>query len=289
MASVGDKLRKARVEQGRELAGIAGKTRISHAYLEAIEKGDSGALPGSFFARSFVRQYAAELGIPWAEIEPDLARWLPAEPAVEPFRLKPNSPVAGLAPLTHVLDGGRRPRRKVFGAVAALILVIGACAALYAYWLRGQRTPLIPAVAPNPVAAAQAPPVPPAPPVSAALEPEAPVAPAAAQAEAPASEPAPQGPLWFEISAVEEVWVRVKTGDRTLYMGILQPGESRRFSGLEFATLRVGNAGGLTLRVNGRPVPRIGPRGHIRVIHLTPEKTDIVAPPRTPARFDEGN
>lgn len=64
-------------------------------------------------------------------------------------------------------------------------------------------------------------------------------------------------------------------------------GESRRFTGLEFATLRVGNAGGLTLRVNGRAVPRIGPPGTIRVINLTPETIDIVIPPRKPVRLEE--
>ena len=286
MATVGNKLREARIEQGRDLARIADEIRVNPAYLEAIEKGDFGALPGAFFARSFVRQYAAELDIPYAEIEPDVERCLAAEPAAEPPRLRPNTPVAGLAPVTHMLEGGRRPRSKVFGSVAALVLVIGACAALYAYWLKGQREAPVPSVFPDSVAATPAPVVPPSP---AAAQQEAPVAPAVAGVEA--AEPAPErkGPLWFEIAAVEEVWVRVKTGDRTLYMGILQPGDSRQFSGLEFATLRVGNAGGLTLRVNGRPVPRIGPRGHIRVINLTPEKTDIVAPPRTPARFEQNN
>ena len=122
MATVGNKLREARLEQGRDLSRIAGEIRVNPAYLEAIEKGDFDALPGAFFARSFVRQYAAELGIPFADIKEDLKRWLPAEPAAEPPRLRPNTPVAGLAPVTHMLEGGRRPRSKVFGAVAALVL-----------------------------------------------------------------------------------------------------------------------------------------------------------------------
>ena len=74
--------------------------------------------------------------------------------------------------------------------------------------------------------------------------------------------------------------MRVRNGETTLFSGILQPGDSRRFEGLEQASLRVGNAGGLELAVNGEPGRMVGPRGQIRIVTLTPDAVNIAAPPR---------
>ena len=36
------------------------------------------------------------------------------------------------------MDGGRKPRRRVFGALAGLVVVVGACAGIYSLWLGGE-------------------------------------------------------------------------------------------------------------------------------------------------------
>ena len=45
------------------LRQIADHTKISIASLEALERSDASRLPGGIFARSFVRSYAAEVGL----------------------------------------------------------------------------------------------------------------------------------------------------------------------------------------------------------------------------------
>ena len=79
MGSVGEKLRQERESQGRDLAQVAAETRIGSDYLAAIEADDLECLPGGFFTRSFIRQYARLLGVPDSEIEQDLSRLLTEE------------------------------------------------------------------------------------------------------------------------------------------------------------------------------------------------------------------
>lgn len=59
----GAELRQAREKRGISLGEIATATKISMMVLEALEKNNVSKLPGGIFARSFVRSYAAEVGL----------------------------------------------------------------------------------------------------------------------------------------------------------------------------------------------------------------------------------
>src|SRR5271166_4016446 len=72
MTSVGKVLRTEREAQGREMTEIAEELCITKRYLRAIEEDDLKSLPGSFFYKSFVRQYAALLGVDETRFEPGL-------------------------------------------------------------------------------------------------------------------------------------------------------------------------------------------------------------------------
>src|SRR5580700_7295235 len=69
MNSVGEILRGARESQGRELAEIAEDLCITRRYLQALECDDLSNLPGTFFYKSFVKQYAAILGVPLSKLQ----------------------------------------------------------------------------------------------------------------------------------------------------------------------------------------------------------------------------
>lgn len=58
-----DRLREAREQAGLSLEDVQERTKIQVQYLEAIEKGDFEQLPGSFYARAFIRAYAEHLGV----------------------------------------------------------------------------------------------------------------------------------------------------------------------------------------------------------------------------------
>jgi hypothetical protein len=84
------------------------------------------------------------------------------------------------------------------------------------------------------------------------------------------------GKLTLDIAAREEVWVSVKSGGKTVFSGILRPEQSRTVDNLDAASLMTGNAGGLDVRWNGKPIGPIGQRGQVRVVEFTPENYQIL-------------
>jgi Helix-turn-helix domain len=58
MFTVCEVLQRARLDQGIDLATVAARTKINAKYLQAIEADDRKSLPGGFFYKSFVHQYA---------------------------------------------------------------------------------------------------------------------------------------------------------------------------------------------------------------------------------------
>lgn len=60
---IGILLKEAREEKGFTLDNIQEKTKIQKRYLVAIEQGDFNALPGKFYVRAFIREYAEAVGL----------------------------------------------------------------------------------------------------------------------------------------------------------------------------------------------------------------------------------
>jgi hypothetical protein len=63
MAKFGDTLRFARKRRGISLAQISESTKISQRYLQALETGAFGDLPGGIFNKGYVRAYAKLVGL----------------------------------------------------------------------------------------------------------------------------------------------------------------------------------------------------------------------------------
>ena len=60
---IGDTLREARMRQKIDITEIEAKTKIRAKYLRAMENEEFDLLPGSTFAKSFLRTYAEALGL----------------------------------------------------------------------------------------------------------------------------------------------------------------------------------------------------------------------------------
>ncbi len=61
--SLGTSLRKLREAKNLSLRNVEDKLHIRRAYLEAIEKGEYGAIPSEIYVRGFLRSYARFLGV----------------------------------------------------------------------------------------------------------------------------------------------------------------------------------------------------------------------------------
>jgi cytoskeleton protein RodZ len=117
----------------------------------------------------------------------------------------------------------------------------------------------------------------------------APPNPAGAQAAPPPAQPAPMAPAPYappaegrfrvDLVASEPVWVAAMVDGKAVFSGTLEPAQGRTLEASSNVRLRVGNAGGLGVNLNGKPIGGIGPRGQIRVVELTPGGSQVLLPP----------
>src|SRR5579864_5806159 len=163
MNSVGAILRTERERQSRATAEIAEELCITQRYLRAIEQDDLKSLPGTFFYKSFVRQYAAIVGIDPTSLQPGVdALTMVTEPLPVPggdprytthtAEARPHEkPIRDLDPIVRE-DNRRYFQSSHIGlSIAGLVAVLLACSGFYSWYNR----------APEPVSAAkqqQAPP-----------------------------------------------------------------------------------------------------------------------------------
>lgn len=294
MPSAGELLRSERLKRNRTLAEIAAQTCISRRYLEAIETDSTKDLPGEFFYKAFIRQYAGALELDDSTTEHILSSAVP---------LNDPDPVPVLSQVyerAHTGEPNRwRPATPV--AVGLLFAVLAGGSLLYAWWQ--QRSQATPESEPRPSAQESTPlrstpePAPVQQPAAAAPESQ-PAAPVTAPGAAPSTQPsaaAPPSPApassappltlgqpGIEISATEAAWVQVQSDGKTLFIGTLEPNQPRQFPVGANATLRTGNAGAVDVRFHGNPLGPLGPKGQVRVVRFTPQGAEIVPPKPKP-------
>lgn len=68
MNEIGDKLKEARKAKGYTLDDLQQMTKIQKRYLIAVEEDNLEVLPGNFYARAFIKQYADSVGLNGEEL-----------------------------------------------------------------------------------------------------------------------------------------------------------------------------------------------------------------------------
>jgi transcriptional regulator with XRE-family HTH domain len=293
MTSVGRVLRSARERQGRAVAEIADELCLTQQYLRAIEEDDVKSLPGTFFYKNFVKQYAAIVGVKEAELRLGVEALTAAiEEPVLPGTLAP-PPLRPLDPI--VADSNRRyfANTRLSLSVGGLVVVLMACSGFYAWWMPPKE---VAAAKPRPVPVAVqtavqnvVQPVSQPAPVSMAVSAENP--PAAqtptVQVTAEAQTQTVDGinHVALNLAATEKTWLSITSEGRRIFSGFLEPSQTKTLTGLDAARMTVGNAGGINVLLNGKPIGPIGKSGQVRVVLFTPDNFEVLPldPPATPA------
>jgi cytoskeleton protein RodZ len=324
MTAIGETLRRERLRRNLDLETISHELKISPKLLEAIEAEKFERLPGGVFAKSFVRQYARFLGLDEEEMAGEVQRILQPAGEVSSLTETPQSTAPPIQlPRVEAWEAVGESRFKwssPLPALALVVVVMMACAGVYSWWQRTRHSVLAHDNAPAPVSAVrqpvpvQASPVPPAQPpaeraqatpaapteqapqpVAAqpiagqpdAAQPVAPPVPAQKVSTLPPQQPSnPNAAVRVELMADEPVWVLARTDGKYLFSGTLEPNQSRTVEANTTVVLRLGNAGGVNITLNGKSLGTLGPKGQVRTVQLTSGGFEIVAAPKPPALLD---
>jgi len=283
MTSIGERLRRQRLQNGTSLEKVSLETKIGVRLLEAIEASQFEKLPGGVFRRSFVLQYARALDLDPEEIAAELNQLnqfdeMPALPAADAIAAREQK--AGPAFSFRGDLGGFSG--STIGSLIAAVGVIMACALIYTWWQSAGPAKVQSAAAPAAPHAEVVVPAAPAPPPTVAPTPAA-AEPTPVPAPVPAT-PVPSAMLTpgdpahvrVGLSADEKTWVSVSSDGKNVFSRSLEPHETKIVEGLAKVRLLVGNAGGVEISLNGKPIGPIGPRGQVRVVELTPAGFQIV-------------
>ena len=257
MQSVGTTIRTARLQAGLTLEQICAGTCIPVKILQALEEDDLRSISSAFLYRSFIRQFAGCVGIAPAVLEPAIAEIAARFP-------EPRVPGQDEAVALRTVVKPLRRRRKIRWLYPAVSfgLVLVACSGFYAFWQQNklQRSPLnaiLPAVDSRAVSSSVTP-----------------------------SSPPPQGAVSFdgesrfrvELSAVERTWLSIRSDGKPVYSGILEIDQTKVLEGHQEGQLRTGNAGGINIVFNGKPMGVAGPHGSIRTVVFTPDNYQVLSP-----------
>jgi cytoskeleton protein RodZ len=127
-----------------------------------------------------------------------------------------------------------------------------------------------PSAAPSPTAPAPTPPS--TPPTSTVAAPPPPPPPETGAApEGPRVYGVTNGPARIVIRATADSWIQIRDRDGS-QARILKPGEVYRVPDRPGLTMRVGNAGGVEILVDGKPTPALGQAGQTRNVALDPAR-----------------
>ena len=253
-------LKALREASGLSLPDIFETTRVGLIYLAAVESGEFNRLPPPVYARDFIRKYARTVGIDEKPILNRYEKYLESlKPTIKETEIQKPWPETG----------GRN--RFLFASLVAVIIAGALVSALFLYDQAGK--PPSPAPVVESLSPAQVIPVP----AQAAAVTNSPAQITASKsAPAPAGKsilpPAAAGKMYhLVIEARELTWIRITEDRNPSYQALLKPGDKIERMASDYFQLDIGNAGGINLTFQGKPLGSIGKQGQI--IHMRlPEK-----------------
>ncbi len=288
--SVGAHLKKTREGQGLSFDQVASLTRIQSKFLQALEEEDFQQLPEQVFTRGFVRTYARAIGL---DEEETLQRF--SESSREYYQQGQQAQNQAQLQL-------QQEQRGKFNRNLVIIVTIVIIVALGFLLPRQQESSPPPTeksdsspavqsapsgstVSPEFETTTEAPSTPSAPMSEPEEMPVEPLEPTPmAQSDTSAQDPIqeeekpptpsvalPTDPIRLEIEATQLTWVVVQSDTDSPQEALLQPAQKGTWEAQQQFTLTLGNAAGVTVRLNGEAQGPFGNPGEVvREVVLKP-------------------
>lgn len=241
--SVGEILRKTREHYGQSINDVAANLNIRANQLSALEQGHLEQIPGRVYAIGFVRSYSEYLG-------------LDGDKMVQIFKAqsvgKRVKPDLKFPVITH--EGNEPSIHLIIASLTGLILFIAYLSIFHAPSRQPTTIPPVPeAIKEKTISMFE--------PARVAAEK------ATAQAQTLANAPPSADSLsaTMELRVSEESWVEItnETG-AVVVRQILKPGAVFIVPDDQNLTLATGNAGGLTVYIDGKKIKTLGKKSQVR-------------------------
>lgn len=254
MAGEGKILRTAREEKGWSLMDAEEATKIRVRYLQALEEENYAILPGTAYSKGFLRTYANHLNLDPEEMI-----------GLYKASVLSDIPPALQSPLTPIKSRPIwfRPAVAVGMAFLAIALVIGIAQLTHK---PGQSVSS--GYTPSPLPSAPK-----------TQEPAQKTTPAASQPKTtnpsqpvgsttggttPATTASASSGLTAKLVFTQDVWLNVQVDGNTPVQTYYHAGTTKEITASnKIELLTVGNAGGLSITINGKPVPPLGGDGQV--------------------------
>jgi cytoskeletal protein RodZ len=244
MPALGEEFRSAREARGLSLSDVAERLHIRSVYLAAIEDEDWKAIGAPVYVRGFMRTYARFLGL---DAESAVARFSALSPSMAPPAAASRSEERSAQSSGSTAD---RSSPSLIAILAVLIAVGVVGYVAYAFVQYRAGGPAVPVAMASSDAAGETPAT------DASPADEAPVA------AAPVASPTPAVMHGLHIGVTQTSWLRVTIDGTVATEGTFKAGTAKSYTG-HLADVRVGNAGGVTIAVNGRPLGPLGKSGDV--------------------------
>ncbi|MBN2432212.1 MAG: helix-turn-helix domain-containing protein [Acidobacteria bacterium] len=259
MSTIGELLKRSREDKGLSLRDLADSTKISINFLQAIERNDFKKLPRGVYPKLFVRSMAKYLDLD----ADDMVRLYYEQVSSSDTITVPTIPAR---PVTAV-----RPRRNTrLSFIVAIVLIILLFILILIIYPRLSPPPAqesLP-VSTRPLAS----------PVPLRTNPDAggqetsaaPAVSEPAHEESPAAEEdEATDRLTLRLEATELCWVYLAPAAGETRDILLSPGETFSQTVPSPVILTIGNAGGIRVYVDGRPLRPLGRRAQVVELTLT--------------------
>ena len=240
MPTMGEVLRDARYRLNVSLEEVESYTKVRKKYLIALEEDDYSELPAPVYARGFLQLYAEFLGI-----DPQFADKL-----FEPPQQK--GPAPQIRPAASGIPASAGISLRM--VVTFFLAVLGVAAIVFLYWQYAAYTSNTDQAEVMPKAVAT--------PTSYQLV----AVPSPTPTALPTPSPTPVQGVEVTVNITDRSWLRVVADRQStpLFEGELQPGETRTWKAKDRIDMRVGNAGGVEVTVNGMRQGKLGASGEVK-------------------------
>jgi cytoskeletal protein RodZ len=265
-AEIGRFLEQKRKERGLSLEDVEQATKIRKRYLTGLEREDYAILPDAVYARGFLKTYANYLGLDGEDLSRQLkGNSKPRRERGIDYNTRPKSDFEEPLITPSGLRGTRKPKIPT-SAIATLIVALLALTAVFGtlYFVgRGVQVSKegnLPSDENSPRQEQQA---------VADREKPSEAGPAkedAGEGKEPAGvkQSTPPDTLQVLINVRERPsWILIRTDGTAAYEQIAQPGFSRTFEAERQLYIKSGDAGAVTVEINGQDAGTLGHAGEV--------------------------